>query len=254
MTSRTTFLDCEFDPRDPTPAGLLSLGVTDDAGRDYYAVHAGANLSGLLDHAFICDHVLPYLPVTVTRDAGGAPTAITWDTGHPHYRYVRSAQEIAHDLEGYFDGPETPKAVAYFGAQDLCRLHAMWDSDWTRMPERVPRYFTDLKVMADDLGVAKEELPAHEGDAHHALADARWNRLVHRFLLSLQSTGRVEDLARRLNEIRTRAGTVPLRWEVLTRRQQDAHRHGARLLLDAYTIRPRPAPASAGHGGTGMTQ
>ncbi|MEJ8654658.1 hypothetical protein WKI65_43160 [Streptomyces sp. MS1.AVA.3] len=254
---RTTFLDCEFDPRDMSLAGLLSLGVTDADGRDYYAINADANLSGLLDHAFIVEHVLPHLPVTAYRGSTVASrtgahgflrrwwrrlrrsdrlTAIEWDTNHPHYQYVRPAMQIAADLEQYFHAPAAPELIAYYGAQDICRLHSLWNNDWSAMPAYIPRYFTDLKVLADQLGVS--ELPEQQSTAHHALDDARYNREAHDYLLRHKAQRLVltDDLARQLHRNDPAMGGA---WEDLTCWQRADYRAAARKLLAQYDIRVR---------------
>ncbi|MEU9777585.1 MULTISPECIES: hypothetical protein [unclassified Streptomyces] len=233
---RTTFLDCEFDPRNMAVSGLLSLGVTDDDGHDYYAVNADADFGAVLDHAFIVEHVLPHMPVTVHRDRTGTPAAIDFDTSHPHYEHVRPAKEIAADLNRYFEAPAAPLLVAYYGAQDACRLHSLWDNDWSQMPVHIPRYFTDIQVMADELGVS--ELPEQKSTAHHALADACYNRDAYRFLRSLQQ-GRIgaEDLARQLHANTLLIDESTPYWEALTIKQRDAYRRSAQILLTQYDIR-----------------
>ncbi|MFF3730991.1 hypothetical protein ACFYXM_11870 [Streptomyces sp. NPDC002476] len=235
--TRTTFLDCEFDPRNSALPGLLSLGVTDDDGTDYYAVNADADFGAVLDHAFIVEHVLPHMPVTVHRDRTGSPDAIDFDTSHPHYQHVRPTKEIAADLDRYFEAPTAPRLVAYYGAQDACRLHSLWDNDWSQMPVHIPRYFTDIQVMADELGVS--ELPEQQSTAHHALADACYNRDAYRFLRSLQKQRRVgaEDLARQLHANTELIDLGSPAWEALTRDQRERFRRSAQFLLAQYDVR-----------------
>ncbi|MEV7471535.1 hypothetical protein AB0O20_34325 [Streptomyces kronopolitis] len=161
MPHRTS-IDCEFNPFDPSLTGLLALGVTDDANRSYYAINADVDLRPLLDNAFLVEHVLPQLPVTVRRGAtdvsatgvrgplrrwwrrlrAGRASSIEWDTSHPHFQYVRPARQIADDLEQFFHAPT--ELIAKYGAQDICRLHSLWGNDWATMPQAVPRYFTDI--------------------------------------------------------------------------------------------------------------
>ncbi|MFH8295065.1 hypothetical protein [Streptomyces sp. NPDC018059] len=259
MTSvhRRAFLDCEFDPRDMSLAGLLSIGVTDDDGYDYYAVNADANLDGLRDHAFIIEHVLPHMPITVRRDSGTTNTGargrvrrwwrrlrgvpdpvmvIEWDTNHPHYQYVRPAKAIAADLEEYFAADLAPELIAYYGGQDICRLHSLWNNDWSVMPAHIPRYFTDIKVLANELGVS--ELPEQQSTAHHALADAHYNRDAYR---ALQQRGHVsaEDLARQLHANTEILHDGAPAWEALTRQQRADFRRSAEALLAQYDIRRR---------------
>lgn len=235
--TRITFLDCEFDPRNMAVSGLLSLGVTDDAGTDYYAVNADADFGAVLDHTFIVEHVLPHMPVTVHRDRTGTPAAIDFDTSHPHYEHVKPAKEIAVDLDRYFEAPAAPRLVAYYGAQDACRLHSLWNNDWAEMPVHIPRYFTDIQVMADELGVSN--LPEQQSTAHHALADACYNRDAYRFLRSLQKQGRigVEDLARQLHANSLLVDESTPYWESVTIKQRDAYRRSAEILLAQYDVR-----------------
>ncbi|MGW2416028.1 hypothetical protein ACWCV5_28210 [Streptomyces tubercidicus] len=256
-TTPRIFLDTEFDPRDMSVSGLLSIGVTDDVGRDYYAINADANLESLLDHTFVVEHVLPHLPVIVNRGATDASTTgargllrrwgrrlrrwwrrgrtIEWDTSHPHYRYVRPAEQIAADLEQYFHAPTAPELIAYFGAQDICRLHSLWGSNWAEMPAGVPRKFTDLRVLADQLGIS--ELPEQQGTAHRALDDARYNREAHDYLLRQKAQlVPADDLARQLHQ---HLPVISGAWESLTCQQRSDYRVAARKLLAQYDIRAR---------------
>ncbi|WP_282798070.1 hypothetical protein [Streptomyces sp. CC224B] len=235
--TRTTFLDCEFDPRNSALSGLLSLGITDDVGFDYYAVNADADLEAVLDHAFIAELVLPHLPVTVHRTRAGTPITISFDASHPHYVHVRPAKEIAADLDRYFAARVAPRLVSYYGAQDVCRLHSLWDNDWSVMPVHIPRYFTELQVIADELGV--RELPEQQGTAHHALADAHYNRDTYRFLRTLQQQNGVgaEDLARQLHANTLISDAAAPDWEALTPKQRADFRRSAQCLLAQYDIR-----------------
>ncbi|WP_435245161.1 hypothetical protein [Streptomyces tendae] len=257
MTDRLVYLDTEFDPRDPTLKGLLSIGVTDNAPTpaDYYAINADADLDALVDHGFIPDHVLPYLPVTIVRDADGTPVKISWDEHHPDYARVLPAEQIAADLAAYFPGEDEPELLANWGKDDLAYLHRLYGNDWGAMPPGVPRIFTDLEVLRRQLGAPKP--PVQLADEHHALADARFNRDFHRHLLYFQAHQQiaVDELARQLYAaLATGAGergarpAMPARpagtprptWEELTDLTRAHHERVASALLDRFDVRRSP--------------
>jgi hypothetical protein len=231
---RRAYLDTEFDPRNPTLTGLLSLALTNNASpaEDYYAINTDADLGALADHSFIPDHVLPYLPVKVTRFSDKWIEQIVWDTDHPDFqKYARPAAQIAEDVAAYFTGEE-PELFAKFGKDDLAYLHRLFGNDWNTMPPGVPRVFTDLEVLRRQLGAP--EPPVQLADEHHALADARFNRDFHTHLLRFQAARTVEldDLARQLrnavenrNPAATEAGY-----------HRNTYGDAARMLLERFEV------------------
>ncbi|MFF4409882.1 hypothetical protein [Streptomyces sp. NPDC001404] len=236
---RHVYLDTEFDPRNPTLTGLLSIGLTDDAipAADYYAVNTDADLDTLVDHAFITEHVLPYLPVKLTRWSDGSVAQITWDTEHPDYQqFGRSAAQIAEEVASYFPGETEPELLANWGKDDLGYLHRLYGNEWGAMPAGVPRLFTDLEVLRRQLGAPQP--PVQLADEHHALADARFNRDFHTCLLRFQELQAVgtEELAERLHAAQDRDPD----WAVLPEEQRTHHRQAAGALLDHYQVRYRP--------------
>ncbi|GAA1110567.1 hypothetical protein [Streptomyces javensis] len=252
---RRVYLDTEFDPRNPTLTGLLSIGLTDDASPavDYYAVNLDADLDALADHSFIPDHVLPYLPVTIARRPDGSIDQITWDTDHPDCRrYGRSATQIAEEVAAYFTGTVEPELLANWGKDDIGYLHRLFGNDWLQMPPGVPRIFTDLEVERRKLGAP--EPPVQLADEHHALADARFNRDFHSHLERFVESQRVsgDDLAERIHAAHTAragtrraqparpAGSPRLAWSDLPEPQREHHQGVARKLLDEFEIRRRP--------------
>lgn len=172
MTVRNVYLDCEFMPADQTTAGLISIGMTDDQGIDYYAVNDDMNRAAVLEVPWMVENVWPYLPLNETKQI---------DRLHPD---VRPLHVIRQDVADYFahTDAENTHLYAYYGGQDICRLHSLWDNSWAVMPEAVPRWFFDIKALAVQAG--SPELPAQENSEHHALADAHYNRAMHQYLLS----------------------------------------------------------------------
>ena len=171
---RNVYLDCEFIPSDPTIDGLISIGLTDDQGRDYYAVNNAFNPAEVRFHPWLGKNVWPYLP----HDPIGGLDAFHAD--------VKSPKQIRLDLTRYFGDHAPAHLYAWYGGQDICRLHSLWDNDWARMPEDIPRWFHELQSLAWQAG--DPQLPQQDGGEHHALADAKYNRRLHEFL-----TGRTEQ-------------------------------------------------------------
>lgn len=171
--SRRVYLDLEFLPGITSLRGTVSIGLHDDAGRDYYAVNADLSVAAVRAHPFLREHVWPYLPLTADGEL---------DRSH---RSVKSEDEIRSDLEAYFGVDGRPDKILYanHGAQDVLRLHAFWGHDWSRMPDVIPTWAEDLKALRVRAG--DPALPKQESTEHHALEDARYNRAMHEALIAL---------------------------------------------------------------------
>ncbi|MFF2571125.1 hypothetical protein [Streptomyces sp. NPDC058084] len=251
MIDRCAYLDTEFDPRNPTLRGFLSIGVTDnrDVPAEYYGINADADLDALTDHPFIPDHVLPYMPVVIERDANDTPRKIYWDEHHPDYARVLPASQIADDIAAYFPGETEPELMANWGKDDLGYLHRLFGNDWGTMPLGVPRIFTDLEVLRRQLGAPKP--PVQLADEHHALADARFNRDFHVHLLRFQEMQRIgiDELAPELYAaFAAGAGKRPAQparptgsprpdWSELTDAQRQHYEQVARELFGRFDVR-----------------
>jgi hypothetical protein len=149
---RRCFLDTEF-MEDGATIELLSLGVVDDVGREYYGVNREA------DHrkanAWVRAHVLPLLPT--------APDDPAW----------RTRAQLRDDLAEFLDEGSRAEVWAYYGSYDhvvVCQLFGRM----VDLPPHVPMYFMDLKQLSVLLGSPPH--PPQAEAAHHALHDARWNK------------------------------------------------------------------------------
>ncbi|MGW2725649.1 hypothetical protein [Streptomyces sp. NPDC001492] len=183
MTTRNVYVDCEFLPADPSLKGLVSIALTDDQGIDYYAVNRGMDLAALHAVPWMVDNVWPHLPIR--REQSGEGWLSDLDYGH---RDVHSTAAMRSGIAAYFANTdaEVTHLWAWYGAQDMCRLHSLWDNDWSVMPDQIPRWFNELETLRWQSG--SPEMPEQDSGAHNALADARHNRTMHRFLLE-QLTG-----------------------------------------------------------------
>lgn len=179
MTIRNVYLDCEFLPAVTATRGLVSIGLTDDQGVDYYAVNGDMDAAAVMAVPWMVNNVWPFLP-RFTPDIDGHRGFL--DRDDPA---VRPLDTIRREVAAYFqqtDATET-RLWAYYGGQDIGRLHSLWDNDWSAMPEQIPRWFSELQALVVDAG--RPPLPVQDAGEHHALADARYNRKMHEYLLSL---------------------------------------------------------------------
>jgi hypothetical protein len=180
VSIRNVYLDCEFLPFDPTLRGLVSIGLTDDRGVDYYAVNRDFDMKAFKKVAWMMANVWPSLP----KPHGDIRFHGKWprlDTSHPA---VKTVPQIAQDIADYFAATEaeTTHLWAWYGGQDICRLHSLWDNDWQAMPDQIPRWINELETLRWQAG--NPAMPEQPSGLHNALADARHNRAMHHFLLT----------------------------------------------------------------------
>ena len=148
------FYDCEFI-EDGLTIDLVSIGVVDETGREYYAVSTEFDP----DRAgpWVRQHVLPKLP---------SPADKAW----------RSRAQIKGDLLEFFgvgDGTKPEIELwAWIAAYDHVALAQLWGA-MPALPRQVPRFTNELRQRWEDVG--RPRLPTAPSDAHDALADARHN-------------------------------------------------------------------------------
>lgn len=188
MSIRNVYLDCEFLPADPTTRGLVSIGMTDNLGSNFYAVNADVDVEALLGVPWMVNNVLPYLP-TVADDGVPGGRALDYQDAQ-----VISVDQIRADVAAYFNQTRASETrlYAYYGGQDIGRLHSLWDNNWEVMPDQIPQWFTELESLIVDAG--RPRLPVQDGGEHHAVADARYNRQIHEALLGMRpALGETEE-------------------------------------------------------------
>nr|WP_277605939.1 polyadenylate-specific 3'-exoribonuclease AS [Glycomyces sp. L485] len=155
------FYDCEFI-EDGRTIDLVSIGVVDEHGREYYAVSTEFDPSRAID--WVRRNVLDKLP---------GPASPLW----------KGRATIRDELYEFLIAPVRKKSGshpgeriemwAWYGAYD----HVVFAQLWGAMPElprALPRMTKDLRQRWDDLG--RPELPvADDADLHDALTDAKLN-------------------------------------------------------------------------------
>jgi hypothetical protein len=149
------FYDCEFI-EDGRTIDLVSIGVVDEHGREFYAISTEFDPSAAVP--WVRRNVLDRLP---------SPGDPAW----------RSRARIRDDLLGFLLEPlagptgDELELWAWYAAYDHVVLAQLWGR-MTDLPRAVPRFTKDLRQLWDDVG--RPPLPS-ESNRHDALTDARHN-------------------------------------------------------------------------------
>ncbi len=152
------FYDCEFI-EDGRTIDLVSIGVVDEQGREFYAISTEFDASAAVP--WVRRNVLDRLP----------------SPGNPAWR---SRARIREDLYEFLTEPlraedrrgEELELWAWYAAYD----HVVLAQLWGRMPDlprEIPRFTKDLRQLWDEKG--RPPLPQAEQQRHDALVDARHN-------------------------------------------------------------------------------
>ncbi len=144
------WFDTEFI-EDGKTIDLISIGIVSEDGREFYA-EAEFNKSKASD--WVRSNVFPNL---------------YWNPW-PKVQIKNSILDFCHDRAEFW---------AYYADYDwvvFCQLFGTMMA----LPENFPMYCRDIKQWCDMLGNPK--LPKQGKGEHHALNDARWNKLAWEFL------------------------------------------------------------------------
>ena len=160
---RRYFYDCEFI-EDGTTIELVSIGVVDETGREFYAVSTEFDPSRAIDG--VRRNVLDKLP---------PPASPAWRP------LARIREEL---LEFLLEPGETFELWAWMAAYDHVALAQLW-GDMRALPRSIPRFTHELRQRWEDAG--SPLLPPAPPDQHDALADARHNLARWRMLAALGS-------------------------------------------------------------------
>jgi hypothetical protein len=167
---------------------LISIGIVDDAGREYYAVNRDAPWKKrIAKHEWLMQNVVPGLPRLhgderlhrwILSRAGRRSNPCMLDFAHPH---MRGRDQIATEVRDFLLAADKPVLWADYGAYDHVALCQLW-GPMIALPDGLPMFTCDIQQEALRLGVAWNELPQQEQGLHNALEDARHNQVKRRFL------------------------------------------------------------------------
>jgi hypothetical protein len=147
------FYDTEFI-EDGLTIDLVSIGVVDEDGREYYAV--STEFDPTRAGPWVRANVLDKLP---------SPADRAW----------MGKEAIRRTLLEFLTPPHARDKIelwAWFAAYDHVALGQLWGA-MPALPRELPRFTRDIRQRWEDVG--KPLLPAPPADAHDALADARHN-------------------------------------------------------------------------------
>jgi hypothetical protein len=148
------FYDCEFI-EDGRLIDLVSIGVVDESGREFYAVSTEFDDRPAVP--WVRRNVLDRLP---------SPADPAW----------RSRERIRDDLYAFLLEPLGDGAPmelwAWYAAYDHVALAQLWGA-MPALPREIPRFTKDLRQLWDDRG--RPPLPTSAEPRHDALVDARHN-------------------------------------------------------------------------------
>lgn len=153
------FIDSEF-MEDGYTIDLLSFAVVCEDGREFYWVNSNADRTKA--NPWVAANVIPQLDLDLQ---GG----LAW-------RAPRS--EIA-DAVRLIVGDDKPEFWGYYSAYDWVAFCQMFGA-MIDLPKGWPMFCRDIIQECKRLG--NPELPKQGNGEHHALADARWNKVAFEFL------------------------------------------------------------------------
>lgn len=158
---------------------LISIGMVCDDGREYYAVNRDMPVRRIRKHEWLMANVVPHLPKGHGDQRIHMPKR--WLFHYADHRvkpHGRIANEVADFIRAA--GPDV-ELWANYGAYDHVCLAQLWGR-MIDLPEGVPMFTRDIQQERARLGLAWNDLPQQETGEHNALADARHNQTVRRWL------------------------------------------------------------------------
>jgi hypothetical protein len=202
------YFDTEFI-EDGKTIDLISIGIVAEDGREYYAVSHEFNPCKASQ--WVKDNVLVHLPPAprecwifnrvafpVILNPGAnywAPEAV--DMGDPSVApslkesamQWKSLDVIKSELLRYFAGDAAGELWGNYCAYDFVAFAQLMSRDCRRTynpmsdcyPKGLPWFACDIQQAAKRTGVDLSVIP--KKDEHHALADARWVKSAHEYIL-----------------------------------------------------------------------
>jgi hypothetical protein len=172
---RTIVYDTEFIENGST-IDLISIGMVDDSGREFYAVDRDAPWKRIAKHEWLSQNVAPHLPRLHGDARMFAPrwNKLTLDFAHPA---MRTRRQIADGVRDFvLAEPGSVELWADYGAYDHVVLSQLFGT-MMDLPGGVPMFTHELQQAWENAG--RPDKPA-QTDEHNALADARYGMALWR--------------------------------------------------------------------------
>lgn len=157
---------------------LISIALVCDDGREYYAVNRAMPVGRIRRNRWLMDNVVPHLPKGHGDQRLSMPKRWLF-----HYadRAVKPQDRIAAEVAAFIQATPDVELWADYGAYDHVRLCWLWGL-MVDLPDGIPMFTNDIQQEAHRLGIPGDALPQQESGVHNALADARHNQTVRRWL------------------------------------------------------------------------
>lgn len=169
MTS-VFFFDTEFHDPGHGEIELISVGMVDEGGREYYAVSSEFDWSAAWADEWLRVNVLSHLPTITGTSADGR---VVLDHGHPA---VKSRAQIRQELEEFTrpDDPHTIEMWAYCSGYDDVVVRRLWG----RLIDSPPWWpWSSNDTRQEHQRLRGSVLPKQAHGEHNALADAHHTRV-----------------------------------------------------------------------------
>ncbi len=184
------YIDTEFYERGfEYPIQLISLGIVSEDGREYYAESDDINYDELSD--WLKSNVVPNLTGQIKSREQIIREVLEfmgWSKCTQCNLDTKKMCSTCKNARGTFDNH--PEFWAYFADYDwvlFCQLFGTM----IELPRGMPKYCNDLIQLATMIGVPKSAFPKqNEETVHNALADAKWNKRLHEFLIKTNKSNR----------------------------------------------------------------
>lgn len=172
------FYDTEFID-DGRTIEFISIGMVREDGQELYAVTDSAETvlraynRKTPDGYWLRDNVVKHLPYLVSGEA------VFLDEHHPDRACVLPREAIADKVRRFIIETPNPQLWAWYAAYDHI-VYAQLFGAMQDLPGGVPMYTNDLKQ--EHVRIGSPRLPRQSGGEHNALADARHNQVMSRFM------------------------------------------------------------------------
>lgn len=171
------FYDTEFLD-DGRMIHLISLAMVPDDGAELYLINRDSPLKLISAHKWLCENVVPSLPLKWTPAKGDY--RLEWDEDHPDYPRVVPRVDMANTVRRYVLHRARPQLWAWFNAHDHVALTQLF-GPMSNLPSGFPQRTNDIAQIVEQLD-AWGRYPEQSAGKHNALDDARWNKELHEWL------------------------------------------------------------------------
>jgi hypothetical protein len=164
----------------------ISIGFRRDDGEELYRIwESEITINQAGRNPWLRENVLSSLPVKL--GSGNREGLWEFDRDHPDFEYVKRPHQIKADVETFLFDAACKSGLtlwAWYAAYDHVLLAQIFGR-MLELPHVVPMFTCDLKQ--EHLRLGEPTLPRQKEGQHNALADARHDQVIHRFLKEYDS-------------------------------------------------------------------